>query len=559
MWTLQGEWWSERRARLAATVAAVCLLALFAGLGSTPLWEPDEPRFAESTRQMVLNGDHLTPRFNGQPRFEKPILFYWLQLPFFAALGPTELAARLPSALAAVGCVALTFLIGVRLFDEAAAWVGALALATLFRFVTYARQGLTDVPAMFFELLALFGFLLASRGATSRLPILAAWAAVGLAAATKGPVAVIPVAVWLCFLLATRDAAGLRRLRVPLGVPIVLALALPWYGYMIAVHGSAFFDIAFDREIAGRITAADVARRGLLYYFNVWPADMIPWTPTFVAAVAYAAAARTRLDPDSGRGALLLMIWFVVVLVLFSAAGGKLPHYLLPAYPAAALMCGLLVSRARSDALALKLWWVAVAVTILALALSGALVSVFLVRSGVATAAPFTLALPVLLLLAPVAVLFVARQRGTLAAAVAMSLGMAASYAVTAGQVLPRVDGLHPLASLARSLAPTLEPDDRVGYLGGYNAPGLVFYSRHTVDVLRSPAEVAAYLAAPGRAFCVLSRRDADAAMALAPGAIRPIGSARKLVVRFNRVFGTASLYDDGLVLLGNDSASPER
>ena len=134
----------------------------------------------------------------------------------------------------------------------------------------------------------------------------------------------------------------------------------------------------------------------------------------------------------------------------------------------------------------------------------------------------------------------------------ALVLGMASSYGLTAACIVPRVEGLHPLATLARSLEPRLRPGDRVGYLGGYNAPGLVFYSGHAVDVLRSPRDVAVYLAAPGRAFCVLSTRDASTAMALAPTTVRPIATARKLVVRYNRVFGTASLHDDGLMLVAN-------
>src|SRR5690348_6210438 len=106
---------------------------------------------------MVERGDLLTPWFNGAPRYEKPILLYWLQLPFVATLGVNESALRAPAALAAVGCVVLTYLIGLRLFGATAAWLAALILATSFRFIVFARQGLTDVPALFFELLAPYG------------------------------------------------------------------------------------------------------------------------------------------------------------------------------------------------------------------------------------------------------------------------------------------------------------------------------------------------------------------------------------------------------------------
>jgi 4-amino-4-deoxy-L-arabinose transferase-like glycosyltransferase len=134
------------RTRAVVLILMVCALSLIVGLGSTPLWDPDEPRFAAATRTMVVSGDVVSPSFNGKPRFEKPILFYWLQLPFFLALGPTETAARLPSALAGVGSVVLLYLIGQCVFNERAALFAALALATVFRFVAYARQGSRMFP-----------------------------------------------------------------------------------------------------------------------------------------------------------------------------------------------------------------------------------------------------------------------------------------------------------------------------------------------------------------------------------------------------------------------------
>ena len=142
------------RTRAYAGIVAVWALTTMAGLGSTSLSEPDEPRFAEATRQMFLRGDFLTPYFNGVPRFEKPILFYWMQAPAFAILGPTETAARLPAALCTLGVLLLTFL-GERLFTLRAGYVGALILATTFRFAVWSRQGLTDVPVLFFMVAAL--------------------------------------------------------------------------------------------------------------------------------------------------------------------------------------------------------------------------------------------------------------------------------------------------------------------------------------------------------------------------------------------------------------------
>ena len=122
-------------------LVGVCAITLFAGLGSTALWEPDEPRFAEATRQMLLRHDYVTPWFNDRPRFEKPILLYWLQLPFFALFGATEAAARTPAALAGLVAVLATFGIARQMVSARAGVLAGAALATTLRFVLYSRQG----------------------------------------------------------------------------------------------------------------------------------------------------------------------------------------------------------------------------------------------------------------------------------------------------------------------------------------------------------------------------------------------------------------------------------
>ena len=138
--------WTMRSARDPAppTPWTVKLLALpilvllavptiFLGLGRTSLWEPDEPRFAESSRQMLASGDYWTPYFNGGASFDDPVLFYWLQATTFRQLGTSEYTARMPTALAGLGCLLLVYLLGFRLFSARAGLLTAVALATTFR------------------------------------------------------------------------------------------------------------------------------------------------------------------------------------------------------------------------------------------------------------------------------------------------------------------------------------------------------------------------------------------------------------------------------------------
>ena len=180
-------------------LAIIAAVTMGLGIGQASFWEPDEPRFAEATRQMFLRHDFLTPYFNGVPRFEKPILFYWMQALAYLPLGATEFAARLPVVLSAIGCVFVLYLLGARVASRRAGWLGGMVLATMFRFVVFSREGLTDIPVLFFMMLALYAFQRASERPAARLPALAGWTCVGLGTLIKGPVGVLPPAVWMSY------------------------------------------------------------------------------------------------------------------------------------------------------------------------------------------------------------------------------------------------------------------------------------------------------------------------------------------------------------------------
>ena len=245
-----------------AALLIVASFAIFAGLGSGTFWEPDEPRFAEATRQMFARGDFVTPYLNGVPRFEKPILFYWAQAAAFTVFGDNEFAARLPAALAGVGIVLIFYLLVADIASRRAAFVGALVMSTMFRFVTFARIGLTDVPVMFFIVAALHGFIRSVQPASggdcrwgpasagpSAAWALSAWACVGLGMLTKGPVGLLPVAIWAMYGAFSRDWSLFARTRPLIGTAIALAIVLPWYVVMVVQHGRAFTDFALGHEI----------------------------------------------------------------------------------------------------------------------------------------------------------------------------------------------------------------------------------------------------------------------------------------------------------------------
>jgi 4-amino-4-deoxy-L-arabinose transferase-like glycosyltransferase len=535
-----------RTTRLLAVVG-VCALTLFAGLGRAALWEPDEARYAEATRQMLARGDILTPWYNGEPRFEKPILFYWMQLPFVAALGSTELAARLPAALSASGCVVLTWLIGARLFGATAAWLAALVLATSFRFVMFAHQGLTDVPALLFQLIAVHAFLRAESPSAW----VGAWVAVGLAAMTKGPVAIIPVAIWVAFYVVRGEWSGLRRMRLLPGATIALAIAAPWPIYMTATHGRRFLDVIVLSEVVARVRGEVGGSRGLFYYADVWPADLLPWTPFFVAALGWLALAHGRLEPDIRRGVSLALVWFAGVILLFTLSKAKVPHYLLPSHPAAALLTGLFIARVARNEASGGMWRAATLVVLLLLPAAGVLAWALLRRAPDPAMALPAVLMPSLLALGTIAIAVSGRRGGPVAASVALAVTSATTAAYAALIVVPGLAGLQTVPQLAARITATAPPASRLGQYGVVSA-GLVHYTRHRVDLLTSAEAAAGFLQAPGDAVLVLPRPDVPEIAALAPGAVHEIAAGTRLVLRLDRLFGDRSPFEDGLVALTN-------
>ena len=288
---------------------AVCVATLFLGLGRPSLWEPAEPQFADASRQMVASGDYLTPYFNGLPQFETPVLFNWLQALSFRNLGVTEYTARMPAALAGLGCVLLVFLIGLQLFGARAAVLGGIALATTYQFVVVSRSGVSDAPGLFFMLVVLYGFI---RALETERPggwfAVVAWIAVALGVLTQGLLGLMPLIVWIVYLVLTGRPGGFLRMRFATGVLFALLVVSPWYFYMAWMHGRAFVEIALLADIMARYSSVNA--QGSIDFAvasaRAWPAHAAPWTLYALAAVAFGLLNWGSLETGAAtrRGAL---------------------------------------------------------------------------------------------------------------------------------------------------------------------------------------------------------------------------------------------------------------
>jgi 4-amino-4-deoxy-L-arabinose transferase-like glycosyltransferase len=331
---------------LAAGVLAAAALLYLVRLGAIDLWAPDEPRYAQVAEE--LRAFEHGPRglwllhLNGEPYTQKPPVYFWLAALLGAPGGHVgPLAARLPSALAGVACVALAMGIGARLRSPAIGIAGAALLATSIGFAYIARRVQLDVLLCAFELAALSSFLrIDGAAAPRRRDVILLHASLGLAVLTKGPIGLItPLFAIVAFLAWERRLGALRRLLPPWAPLLSVAPGLVWIAGAIALAPAGFADEAITENLWDRFAKGTHYVRGPAYYLHQFPVDFLPWS--LLAPLVLLEGRRALAEagpPERARAWRFLLAWLGTAFVFFSASTGKRGLYLLPALPAAALL-----------------------------------------------------------------------------------------------------------------------------------------------------------------------------------------------------------------------------
>ena len=315
------------------------------GLGRQAITEADEAYYAEASREMLVSGDWLTPRFNFEDRWQKPVLYYWLTAATYRLTGTGEGAARLWAALSGAGLVMLAWGAARRhASTRAHAWLGGAITATCFGYFTMARSALPDLPLAFCITLTIVAALAAlDAGGRARESLrwwLLAGAATGLGCLMKGPVAVaVPVlAVAPAWWFERRDAR-LRWRHVAAAALVAAAVALPWYVAMVARHGMAYIDSFVIGDNLERFTTTRFNdKRPLWFYLPVIAGGLVPWSAFGIAAAATGITALWRRQWHFGRDDIRLLCWAVVPTLFFAASVGQQPRYVLPVLPPLAIL-----------------------------------------------------------------------------------------------------------------------------------------------------------------------------------------------------------------------------
>jgi 4-amino-4-deoxy-L-arabinose transferase-like glycosyltransferase len=344
-----------------ALVAFACT-ALLLFLGSRGLNEPDEGRYAEVGREMAVSGEWLVPHLNGIPHFQKPPLLYWATAASIRVFGVNEWAARLPSALSALGIVLLTYWIGSLLFGKRTGVAAGLVLLSTLGFFVAARLLTPDMFMTFWITAAIACLVKFGRGG-GRLWAWLFFAAMGLGFLTKGPMAlVVPISAAVSWQFSRRRTVAPLRLPWVRGVVLMLGIGLSWF-IVLSIRDPDLFSYFAGDELVKRFASKSHGRSKPFWFFAwVLPAALFPWTFFLLIMLGGKVAAWRRGWRPRPEQALLLG-WVGIPLMILSLSGSKLPTYVIPLFPALALAIGHW-TRSRENH---RLWNVGIVTTIVGL------------------------------------------------------------------------------------------------------------------------------------------------------------------------------------------------
>ena len=334
--------------RLLAALALVAVLPYFVNLGSASIWDANEAYYVETPREMIERGDYVNPSFNYEPRFNKPVLSYWIVAGLYHLFGVSVGVQRLAIAVCAMLMIGAAFFLARATSPHPfAPALAALGLAAGPRLFMFSRRILVDMAVTAFMTLTLLFFVLAERyPSRRRLFLVLMYVCVGLGVLAKGPVAAaIPLVVFLAYLGINREFHRLRDMMIPLGTVIALAVAAPWYVLLYAQHGWTYISQFFIGENLGRyMETVGVQTRGPLFYLPIVFTDSLPWSLCLPAVIAAWASERHRADAYH-RMRTLLLLWVTTIVVIFSFSQTKQDLYIFPIAAAVTALAGDWIAR----------------------------------------------------------------------------------------------------------------------------------------------------------------------------------------------------------------------
>jgi 4-amino-4-deoxy-L-arabinose transferase-like glycosyltransferase len=454
-------------------LALVSMALFLPGFASLPPTDRDESRYVVTSHRMVDTGDIVDLRFQDQPRYLQPAGIYWAQAASASVLGRDAIwAYRIPSLLGALFAVLMTGWLGVYFFGRRAGIAAALLLAACFSLNFEARIAKIDAVLLASITAAQLALMRAYvEPKVGRWTSAAFWAALGVGLLVKGPLVILVSGTTIAALVIwDRKARWLLNLRPQWGPLLTLAIALPWFIAIGVITDGAFYKRSLMRNFLGKVGTSEQGHKGPFgYHLALFIAAM--WPASLLALRAVGFAWRERATP----AIRFLLCWLIPSWIVFEFVATKLPHYVLPTYPAIALIAGAALfapqveSKTRGWVFAFVcLIWLAVSAVIAALG------PAILMREQHITD-PVSIVLAIAAFAAACAALYLLWRKRFPAVVGAMTLSALLVWTNLFAVVAPQLSGvwLSPrINAEARAVAPC--PNGRL-ITTPYSEPSLVF------------------------------------------------------------------------------------
>ena len=493
-------------------LAAIILLPF---LGWFPLTDPDETVYGLTAREMLHAGDWLSPQIYGQYWYDKPPLFYWLEMMSYSLFGVSDFTSRLPSALVAMGTVYYVYAKGKELFNQPIAFLSSLILLTSLGFIYIGKAAVTDMTLVATLTVALLSLYSGKY--------YVGYAFCGLALLAKGPIGYgFPALIMLLYIVFTRQWRLLKTMKIPTGILVAFLIGLPWYIAMYHVHGEIFLDTFIGFHNITRFTAPEhPGQNGIFFFIPIVLGAMLPWTPALGPALY-----RLFKKRDPFKDSLVFcLIWAAFIFVFFSLSKTQLVTYIAPVFPPLSYLIGwyfyrLYIERKHSAVM------FSLSLTI-AIALLGA--NAIPLRPGAQFFRPAITAASILLgasVAIPAWFIWRTELRRALVATVSvMILFMGAAFAV----ILP---SLSPYISSAPSTDTfrNAYDDHSILYIEKFLRPGITYYSglRSVEWSEEKPLDFDQLLSSPDKAYIIMTKSTYDKTLRLQP-ALQQYGIAAQL------------------------------
>lgn len=491
----------------------------FIALGNSAIWDANEAFYVETPREMLEANDFLNPTFNYLPRFNKPVLSYWIVAVFYKVAGVSVTTQRFAIALGALVIIACAFVLarltmrdsgsgiqdqGLGIRDSSAGLWAAAGLAAAPRLVMFARRIFIDIWITAFMSLTLVFFALSERyPERRRLFLVLMYVAIALGVLTKGPVAIALPALSFALYLAVRgELRRVTEMMIPLGVLIIAAIVIPWYAALYREHGWTHIVSFLVGENLERFTSGVGVgqHRPPWFYLPIVLSDSFPWSVMLPCAAVAAWKTRTRIEN-------LLWCWIAAIVGFFSLSAGKQDLYIFPIVSAVAALGGVTIARGLSD----ERWkkWVSTTLVVAGalLALAGGAVLFLFEAAGRVYALDAALLVGAVGLAGGVITVFFGAVRKPAPAALSLLAAVVAVNWAFVVRVLPEFERYKPVPEFSLRLQDRLQPGDVVAHYR-VSLPSMVYYLRRHVDqYVDSPPFVKAILS-DKHVYAVLSAGD---------------------------------------------------